>query len=178
MGSRLGSRFETSAFGAKFVGVRSLAVTRPGVEPALALAGGVDGTVRDSYNLSTLSKEPIREFEGRHEGGVTAAAFSPDGKYCVTSDERGIYMYEVATGKKKYDFPAREHDSPITSLSFTPQGRVVSAGREPSVRVWIVGTEGARVEHQIDSRSGDVTMPGVSDDGSRLLLDSDKRIWT
>lgn len=161
------------ASGKSPAGVRSLAVTRPGIEPALALVGGIDGTAR-LYNLSTLSNKPIREFEGRHEGGVTAAAFSPDGKYCVTADERGIFMYDVSTGKKKYDFPSREHHSPITSLSFTPQGRVVSAGREPSIRVWVAGTEAARVEHQIDSRSGDVTMPGVSDDGSRLLVDSDK----
>src|SRR5205823_3071222 len=36
------------------------------------------------------------------------------------------------------------------------------------------GRDGAKVEHRIDSRSGDVTMPGVTDDGSRLLLDADK----
>ena len=30
------------------------------------------------------------------------------------------------------------------------------------------------MEHRIDSRSGDVAMPGVTDDGSRLLLDADK----
>jgi WD40 repeat protein len=154
-------------------GVRSLAVTRPGVTPAQVLVGGMDGTAR-LYDLSNPGKEPIRDFDGRHDGGVAAAAFSTDGKYCVTADERGVYMYEVGTGKRIYDFPSREHHSPVTSLSFTPQGRVVSAGREPSIRVWKVGTEGAAVEHRIDSRSGDVTMPGVSDDGSRLLVDADK----
>jgi WD40 repeat protein len=83
-------------------------------------------------------------------------------------------MYEVASGKRMYTFPAREHTSSITALHFTPQGRVVSAGKEPSIRVWIVGKDGARVEHRIDSRSGEVAMPGVTDDGSRLLLDADK----
>jgi WD40 repeat protein len=155
-------------------GVRSLAVTRPGVAPALALVGGVNGIAR-LYDLSSPErKDPVREFDGRHEGGVTAAAFSPDGRFCVTADEHAIYMYDVATGKRKYKFPEREHHSPVTSLSFTPQGRVVSAGREPSVRVWVVGEQNAKVEHRIDSRSGDVPMPGVTDDGSRLLLDADK----
>ncbi|HJZ59876.1 MAG TPA: hypothetical protein VKE74_33350, partial [Gemmataceae bacterium] len=115
-----------------------------------------------------------KQLEGKHEGGVTAAAFSPDGKFCVTADERGIYMYDLADGKRKYAFPAREHHSTVTSLHFTPQGRVVSAGREPSVRVWVVGDKGAKVEHRLDARSGDVTALGVTDDGARLLLDADK----
>jgi WD40 repeat protein len=155
-------------------GVRSLAVTRPDAGAALVLVGGVNGTAR-LYDLANpQTKDPIRDFEGRHDGGVAAAAFSPDGRFCVTADERAIYMYETATGKRKYTFPTREHHSPVTSLSFTPQGRVVSAGREPSIRVWLVGQDGAKVEHRIDSRSGDVTAPGVSDDGLRLLLDADK----
>jgi WD40 repeat protein len=153
-------------------GVRSLAVTRPGIDPVFVLVGGIDGTAK-LYNLGLPGASP-REFEGRHDGGVSAAAFSPDGRYCVTADERNIYMYEVSSGKRMYTFPAREHHSPITALHFTPQCRVVSAGKEPSIRVWIVGKEGAKVEHRIDTRSGDVAMPGVTDDGSRLLLDADK----
>jgi len=154
-------------------GVQSLAVTRPGAKSALALVGGIDGTAR-LYDLANPTAKG-RELDGRHDGGVTAAAFSPDGRHCVTSDEHGdIYMYDVASGKRLYSFPAREHHSAITALHFTPQGRVVSVGKEPSVRVWMVGKDGARVEHKIDSRSGDVAMPGVTDDGSRLLLDADK----
>ena len=105
------------------------------------LIGGIDGIGR-LYDLAHPGGK-VREFDGRHEGGVTAAAFSPDGNYCVTGDERGIYMYDVATGKRMYSFP-REHNSAITSLHFTPQGRVVSVGKEPSVRVWVVGKDGAQ----------------------------------
>jgi hypothetical protein len=155
-------------------GVRSLAVTRPESGASFVLVGGVNGTAR-LYDLSNpTAKDPVREFEGRHDGGVAAAAFCPDGKFCVTADERAIYMYETATGKRKYTFPTREHHSPVTSLSFTPEGRVVSVGKEPSVRVWLVGQEGAKVEHRIDARSGDVTALGVTDDGNRLLVDADK----
>lgn len=153
-------------------GVRSLAVTRPDAGAALALVGGVNGTAT-VYDLANPQAKG-REFEGRHDGGVAAAAFSPDGRFCVTADEKAIHMYETATGKRKYTFPTREHHSPVTSLTFTPQGRVISAGREPSVRVWMVGQDGARVEHRIDARSGDVPTLSVTDDGSRLLLDADK----
>jgi WD40 repeat protein len=153
-------------------GVRSLAVTRPEAGAALALVGGVNGTATVIDLTSPSAKG--RDLEGKHDGGVAAAAFSPDGRYCVTADERAIYMYDVGNGKRKYTFPTREHHSPITSLSFTPQGLVVSAGREPSVRVWKVGQDGASVAHRIDARSGDVGTLGVTDDGSRLLLDADK----
>ena len=156
-------------------GVRSLAVTRPGIEPAMTLVGGADGIAR-LYSLSN-GLSAVREFEGKHDGGVGAASFSPDGRYCVTADSRGIYMYEAANGKRMYAFPGREHHSPVTSLTFTPQGKVISAGREPSIRVWTIGDKSAKVdgdEFRINTRSGDVAMPGVTDDGSRLLLDADK----
>lgn len=153
-------------------GVRCLAVTRPDAEHQRLLVGGANGTA-SIYDLANPN-EKVHELDGRHDGGVTAAAFSPDGRYCVTSDDRSIYMFDVSTYKRMYPFPAREHHSPITALSFTKQGRVVSVGKEPSVRVWNVGKDGAKVEHKIDSRSGDVAMPGVTDDGSRLLLDADK----
>jgi WD40 repeat protein len=153
-------------------GVRALAVTRPGVEPALALVGSDNG-VASLYNLADPKADRIRELDGRHDGGVAAAAFSPDGKYCVTADERSLYLYEVATGKRKYSFGSREHHSAITHVSFTPQGRVVSVGKEPSVRVWVVGEKDARVDRRF-SRVGDVAALGVTDDGSQLLLDAAK----
>jgi WD40 repeat protein len=153
--------------------VRSLAVTPPGTDRSLLLVGCDTGVAR-LYDLANIGPQPLLELDGKHDGGVVAAAFSPDGKYLVTADERNIYLWDVATGKKKYDFNAREHHSLITSLSFTKQGRVISTAREPSVLVWMVGDQGAKVEHRFDARTGDVGQPGVSDDGSRLLLDADK----
>jgi biotin carboxyl carrier protein len=154
------------------VAVRALAVTRPGVDPARMVVGLENGTAR-VYDLTRQDQKPL-ELEIRHDGGLTAAAFAPDGKYCVTADARGgIYLYDTAEGKRKYAFP-KEHHSGITALHFTPQGRVVSVGGEPFVRVWQVGDQNAQVEHRIDARSGDVASPGVTDDGARLLLDADK----
>jgi WD40 repeat protein len=153
-------------------GVRALAVTRPGDGPALAVVGSDNG-IASLYNLADPKADRVREFDGRHDGGVVAAAFSPDGKYCVTADEKSLYLYEVATGKRKYSFGSREHNSSITGVSFTPQGRVVSVGRDPSVLVWIVGEKDARVDRRF-SRVGEVATLGVTDDGSQLLLDAAK----
>ena len=94
--------------------VRALAVTRPAVENGLLLAGSDDGVAR-IYDLTNaaVNSPALRELDGKHEGGVTAASFSADGSLCVTADERGIYLWDVANGKKKYTFP-REHHSVIT----------------------------------------------------------------
>lgn len=153
--------------------VHAIAVTKPGVDPAMAVVGN-DSGVAKLYDLSTPGRDAIRELDGRHDGGVSACAFSPDGRFVVTADERSMHLWEVATGKKKYSFGTNEHHSPITSLHFTPQGRVVSVGKEPSVRVWVVGDKAARVEHRMSARVGDVASLGVTDDGNRLLLDADK----
>ena len=77
---------------------------RPDAGAALALVGGVNGTAT-VYDLANPTAKG-REFEGKHDGGVAAAAFCPDGRFCVTADEQAIYMYEAATGKRKYAFPA------------------------------------------------------------------------
>ena len=131
-------------------GVRALAVTRPGRR-----AGPGRGRLGQRGRDPVRPREPPAASRSASStagtmGGVTAAAFSPDGKYCVTADERTLYLYEVATGKRKYSFGDREHHSPITRVSFTPQGRVVSVGKEPSVRVWIVGDKDARVDRRFN----------------------------
>lgn len=153
--------------------IRALAVTGNTVEVPLLLVGGENGKAA-IYDLSTAAKEPLNELKESHDGSVLAAAFSPDGKYCITADDRTIHLWNVSTGERVYKFPSNEHHSPITSLTFTPQGRVVSVGKEPSVRVWQVGDKSANVIHRFDSRTGDVGMLGITDDGSMLLLDADK----
>jgi WD40 repeat protein len=153
--------------------VRALAVTRPECERPLVVTGCDDGKAR-LWALNDAGKTPVLTFDGQHEGGVQAAAFSPDGAFCVTADDRGnIFLYDVATGKRRYQFP-REHNGPVSSLSFTQQCRVISAGRDNVALVWKVGDQNAAVETSFDHRSGEVANLGVSDDGGQLLLDLDK----
>ncbi len=154
--------------------VRALAVTRPECEKPLVLTGCDDGKAR-LWGLNDAGKTPKLTFDGQHEGGVQAAAFSPDGAYCVTADDRGnIFLYDVSTGKRHYQFP-REHNGPVSSLNFTKQCRVISAGRDNVALIWKVGDKNAAVETtSFDHRSGEVANLGVSDDGGQLLLDLDK----
>lgn len=152
--------------------VRVVAVTRPKEAPPLALTGCEDGKAR-IYDL-TKPNDPPKELDGNHEGGVNAAAFSPNGQNCVTSDDRGnIFLWNVATGKKIYDFP-RRHTSSVASLSFTPQCKVYSVGHENIAYLWYVGDKGAAVEKTLEFRNDRLNQLDVTSEGSHLLLGHDK----
>lgn len=163
--------------------VRAVACTRMGVKSSLALTGCDDGKAR-IWSLDEIDKKPVDmkpvdmkpvvTLDGHHEGGVQAAAFSPDGATCLTSDDRGeIFLWNTATGKAIYTFP-REHNSAVTSLQFTPQCRVISAGRDSAAYVWNVGDKSASVEVPFEHRPGEINVLGVTDDGGQMLLDLDK----
>jgi WD40 repeat protein len=75
--------------------------------------------------------------------GVTAIAFSPDGKVLATANgdqfgktrDHDIHLWEVSTGRELRHFAAHQHV--ITALHFSPTGRLLaSAGWDGVVRVW------------------------------------------
>jgi pyruvate/2-oxoglutarate dehydrogenase complex dihydrolipoamide acyltransferase (E2) component len=154
--------------------VRAVACTGPTAAHPLAVTGCDDGKARiyDLKDPAKLGKDPVRELPD-HPAGVQAVAFSPDARYCVTAAERDIYLWETATGKKLYAFPA-EHRSPVTALHFTPQCLVVSACKDNTVKVWQVGDKGAAVKQTIEHRTGEIGQLGLSPDGGRMLFDQDK----
>jgi WD40 repeat protein len=157
------------------VPVRTVACTPRGAAANLCVAGTADGKVR-IYDLAADSDQPLREFKAQHRGAVTCAAFTPDGKLCATGGEdRQIHLWDVGTGELRYTFPGG-HRGTITSIQFTPQGKLVSAGRDNTLRLWALGTDGARPEVQFDRRSGDVPTLGVSPDGNRVLFDQGRAL--
>lgn len=153
--------------------VRAVVCTRFDARPSLVLSGCDDGKAR-IWSLDEIGQSPLVILDGHHEGGVQAAALSPDGNTCLTSDDRGdIFLWNATTGKKIYAFP-HEHNSTVTSLQFTPQCRVVSAGRDLTAYVWNVGEKSASVELSFEHRAGEVAALGVTEDGGQMLLDLDK----
>lgn len=150
--------------------VRAVACTGLLAKENLLLSGASDGIAR-LWDLDHLAAEPVRLFRGGHRQGVTCVAFSPDGTSCATGgDSHEICVWDTMSGELRYKLPPA-HRAGITSVQFLPHGQLVSASRDNTVRLWKLGTTGASLQTTLDRRSGDVTVPGVSADGRRLLFD-------
>lgn len=150
--------------------VRSVACTPPGAPANLCLAGTADGSAW-LWNLESTSAQPARELRGPHQGAVTSVAFAPCGKTCATAgDDHAICLWDVATAALRYRLPAG-HLGPVTWLRFAGPSRLVSAGKDNTLRVWALGAEGGSLETTLAHRSGDVPHLDVSPDGRRVLFD-------
>jgi WD40 repeat protein len=157
------------------VAVRAVTCTPPTADTNLCLTGADDGIARlwDLDNLS--SGKPLRELKGRHQSRIVSVAFAPDGKTCVTADEREIDLWDVGTGELRYRFPV-QHKAPITYVQYTPQSKLVSVARDRSIILWKLGEKGAAPETVVEHRSGGVPVLGVSPDGQSVLFDQERAL--
>jgi WD40 repeat protein len=157
------------------VAVRSVVATPPTAKAMLVITGGDDGKLRvwDVSNRDRLPKEPKAEPEDAHAAAVRALAVSPDGRFFASAGGRDVFVWDLATAKKLYALPP-EHRDTVTSVSFTPQNRLVTASKDGTLKVWALGTERAVVVRTLDHRAGAVEVLGVSRDGARVLFDQDK----
>lgn len=112
-----------------------------------------------------------------HESAIRAVAFDPAGKWCATGGEdKRIAVWDAASGKRLYwlhqdDESSSAHFGAVTSLHFTPDGHLVSAGRDNSLKVWQVDDSEGRLVGQHRGRSGDATQLNLSPDGRSVLFD-------
>jgi WD40 repeat protein/serine/threonine protein kinase len=157
----------------------------------LLATGGGDGTVR-LWDSGTGAAVRVLEVEA---GEVAAVAFSPDGTRVAGAvdagyDEKGhllkspanrVAVWEVETGKELN--PLAVTDAGLTSLAFSPDGRLVAAGgRDGVVRLWDGGRRETLVPHRDprDGRTFSVNGVAFSPDGKTLasaLSDSTVRVW-
>ena len=155
-------------------GVRSVAATGRLAKVQMVATGDDTGAVRlwDVANPDKLSTRELARFDEAHGAAVTAAAFSPDGKFLATAAGRDVWVWGVAEKKRLYALPG-DHRDAVTSLRFTPQATLVTAARDKAVRVWKLGDKGAVLAARMDHRGGAVDVLGVSSDGARVLFDKD-----
>jgi WD40 repeat protein/biotin carboxyl carrier protein len=157
------------------VAVRAVACTPVGGEGNLCLTGADDGIGRIWDLDNPEPAKSVRQLKNRHQARIVSVAFAPDGKTCVTADEKEICLWDVASGDLKYRFPAH-HRGQITYVQYTPQAKLLSAARDHSLCFWRLGDKGATPDKDIDYRSGDVSVLGVSPDGQSVLFDQDRAL--
>jgi WD40 repeat protein len=122
------------------------------------------------------SGKEINRFEG-HSKGVTAVAFSPDGRLALTGSlDKTARLWEAVSGKEIGRFEG--HSDGIRSVAFSPDGRLALTGSlDKTARLWEVGsgTEIGRLMGHSDrvnavafSPDGRWALTGSSDETARL----------
>ena len=150
------------------------------VDPGLALTISRDrvGKVWKNLNANHWDWHAVNELHG-HADILTAAAFSPDGKFIATaSRDRSIRIWKSLTEHGRLAFYG--HTGAVQDARFSPDGRwVVSASSDNTARLWNLGKPEAPAlilaEHQ-DSLSS----VAFSADSGLVITGSDDhtaKIW-
>jgi WD40 repeat protein/biotin carboxyl carrier protein len=161
--------------------VYSVALTRAAGAGGLAyrlVTGCADGGIR-SWSVSAAGAvDGPTAWEAGHEGPIRSLAFSADGRWCASAGEdRRIGIWDTATGKRLSwlrDTTAGEdvaHQGAVTWVHFTPDGCLLSAGRDNVLRLWRLTEGGGILIATHAGRTGEVSSLGVSSDGRQVLFD-------
>jgi WD40 repeat protein len=113
-----------------------------------------------------------------HGGPLTAAAFSADSRWLVTtSEDRTARLWDVQSGKMCHVLQG--HLRRVTGAAFSPDGRlVVTASDEHTVRIW--DTASGREVFTLTGHQGLIRATAFSPDGQFVLTASDDgtaRLW-
>jgi WD40 repeat protein len=145
----------------------------------LLVAGCADGTLwlwnLDGSTQPTLLRQPLKD---HHHGAISALAFSPDGNYFASGGEDNAIHVWKSNGDLLYAIDSDEgHQGTVTSLTFTPQAKLISAARDNTLRIWDLFQKGATASRSpIGGRGGNVSQLGVSADGRFMLFDQGKTL--
>jgi WD40 repeat protein len=114
---------------------------------------------------------------GSKDSGISAVAYSPDGRILATGEADWIRLWDVAKGQEL----RRLEKIPfgVYSLAFSPDGRwLASGGFDRIVRLWEIAT--GKEVRQCEGHRGSVEWVAFSPDGKQVVStgkDQTIRIW-
>jgi WD40 repeat protein len=110
-------------------------------------------------------------------GEVTDLAFSPNGKYLVTTGRRNGFVWD--TGDWHLLHVLSGHEAAIDDVAFAPDGRVVTASIDSSARVWDPATGAALFTLGAQHQQKVLAVAVRPDDGQVATASADQtaRLW-
>jgi WD40 repeat protein len=110
-------------------------------------------------------------------GELTALAFSPDGRYLVTTGRRNGFVWNTTSWSPVSQLVG--HEAAITDVTFTPDGHVVTSSVDSSARVWDPAT-GDTVSVLAAQHQQKILAVAASPDGREIATasaDNTARLW-
>jgi WD40 repeat protein len=158
-----------------------VACTPAAVGKNLCLAGCANG---DIYVWDLNEAKLIKRIEKAHgeDPSITSLAVSPNGEFFASGARDGSIRLWNKDGTKKYAFIPKHgvkhcHEDAVTSLHFTKQCKLISAGHDKTLQVWKLKQKGAAPDREaFPHRGGGVPQLGVSPDGKWMLFDQGKTL--
>ena len=148
--------------------------SRPHLSQAVGLLVNSGSRGISLFDLAS-SSETLLEGSFRSEAEV---AFSPDGAWlAATGSDNTVYLWNVANGEAGAELAG--HTSAPASISFSPDGTVVTGSSDRTIRLWnsADGSEQAAIEMANNEQLGRINQVVFSPDGSVFASgDSDGNI--
>ncbi len=111
------------------------------------------------------------------DSGVSAVAYSPDGRILASGESKLIRLWDVAKSRQLKRLEKLPYG--VYSLAFSPDGRwLASGGFDQTVRLWEAST--GKELHQLKAHLASVEWVAFSPDGTRLVSagkDQIIRLW-